>query len=66
MQYHDKEIYIMPYSISQNAAREKWHAAVAVVYYEDPEILLEEHFQLLKNSPHIHKYKYKESMDSYI
>lgn len=29
--------------------------ALAVVYHEDPEVLLEEHFQLLKNFPYIHQ-----------
>lgn len=51
----------MPHSISQNAGS----VALAVVYHEDPEVLLEEHFQLPKNSPYIHQQKYNESMDGY-
>lgn len=57
MQGHDSDkeeryLYYATFSIPE--CWKRGHAALAVVYHEDPEALLEEHFQLLKNSPYIH------------
>lgn len=57
MQGHDSDkeeryLYYATFSIPE--CWKRGHAALAVVYHEDPEALLEEHFQLLKDSPYIH------------